>query len=95
MHRQVEILGSASWLWPVIIIILVLVVIGFIIFMVTRNKKDENAETKILEEEKEMAEIWCPNLLSEVVQLRAEVKKLKGIPERSRENASNIHEIPT
>jgi uncharacterized integral membrane protein len=82
MHRQVEILGSGSWFWPALIIFLLLLVIGFIIYMVGRNRKNKGSVTKILEEEQEMAVIYCPNLLSEVMQLRAEVKRLKGISGR-------------
>jgi len=76
MHRGIGVIGSGSWFWPALAILLVLLVIGFIISRVTR--RGQESETSALSDEEKMAEIYCPDLLSEVIQLRAEVKKLKG-----------------
>jgi len=62
-------------------------------YRVSRRKKESDDST--LSYEEEMAEIYCPDLLSEVIQLRAEVKKLRGNSERQRENTSKSHQIPT
>jgi hypothetical protein len=75
MHREIGAISSFSWFWPALGILLILLVIGFIIYRFTR--RGQESETSTLSEDEEMAEIYCPDLLSEVIQLRAEVKKLK------------------
>jgi hypothetical protein len=78
MHRQVEVFSSISWFWPTLIAFIMLVFIGLIAYAIFRSRIKDDPSAKILEEEKEMAEIWCPNLLAETEQLRAEVKQLKN-----------------
>jgi hypothetical protein len=78
MHRQFEVFGSISWIWPAVIIFLVLLAIGLVAYAVIRNRKHEDSSDRIIKEEEEMAEIWCPNLLTEIQQLRAEVRRFKG-----------------
>jgi hypothetical protein len=78
MHRQVEVFGSMPWFWPALITFVILVIIGLVAYTIIRSRTKEDPSAKILEEEKEMAEIWCPNLLAETEQLRAEVKQLKN-----------------
>ena len=80
MHHQVGLFSFSSWFWPALIIIIGLFAIGFIIYMVSRRKEKSDAPPQSYEEE--MAEIYCPELLSEVIQLRAEVKKFRGISNR-------------
>jgi hypothetical protein len=76
MHHQTGIFISSSWFWPTLIII-GLLALGFIVYIVSKRKG--KSDTPSLTYKEEMAEIYCPELLSEVVQLRTEVKKLKGI----------------
>ena len=75
MHHQIGAITAGSWFWPALIMLLILLVVGFIIYVVTRRKQE--SDTAPLTDEEETAEIYCPDLLSEVIQLRAEVKKLK------------------
>jgi hypothetical protein len=74
MHRQVEILGSGSWLWPVIIIIAVVVVIGIIVYLIDRRKKSSDDSPKVM---KRRWRDLLSHLLTEVIELRAANKKLK------------------
>ena len=76
MHHGIGAITSGSWFWQALIII-ALLAIGFVIYIVGRRKEKSDAPSQSYEEE--MAEIYCPELLSEVIQLRAEVKKLRGI----------------
>jgi hypothetical protein len=78
MHRQVEVFSSISWFWPALITFVILVIIGFVAYTIIHSRTKVDLSAKILEEEKEMAEIWCPNLLAETEQLRTEVKQLKN-----------------
>jgi len=81
MHRQTGILISSPWFLPTLIIIGLLVV-GFIIYLFSKRKEKSESDAPPQTYEEEMAEIYCPELLSEVIELRAEVKRLKGISNR-------------
>jgi hypothetical protein len=43
MHHSLGIFSFTSWVWPALIISLVLAIIGFIIYKVTRKRSDEDA----------------------------------------------------
>jgi hypothetical protein len=81
MHHQIGIITAGSWFWPTFVVFLVLLAIGFIIYKVSKSKNGSDIPTTLSYEE-EMAEIYCPDLLSEVIQLRAAVKKFKGISDK-------------
>lgn len=80
MRHQISLIPAGSWYWPFLIIFLSLLVIGFIIYTISRRGKE--TDDSPLSDEEKMAEIYCPELLSEAIQLRAEVKKLKSISDR-------------
>ena len=72
-HHSVA--SSGAWLWIIpIVVILVGIAVGFALSRI-RGKRSKPGDT--LSDEEEMAEVYCPDLLTEVQHLREESQRLR------------------
>ena len=61
-----------------IFVLVIFLVLGFAWFVIYNIIKKKDSDVSSETDEEDMAKEFCPNLLSELMQLRREVKKLKG-----------------
>jgi len=77
MHHQAGLISSGSWFWPALLILLVIAIVGFVIYWVSKKVKTSTTSTEE-DEEEELGWENCPNLMVEFYTLRKEINDLKG-----------------